>query len=352
MRFIPIDQIRGLAISAMILAHFGPGIWDRIGITGPLLDVLLLIGRFATPTFIAIFGFTIAFAYISKSRNNPAAVRAKLFKRSGVVLLSAIVVSLPSMISTLQSEDYWGGSLILNLLLNLYGVLIFYTLAIFSAGLLIGPISRAPYILPAVIGSVAVFVGTFLGYDAWESQGQSGAEIFRLVLVSGKYAFFTNFGVALMLVSLGWYIKNLLISGCRVGTVLLVIGIVMLFCGLSLGRLVGWRSLSQLHSSYGAPPQLWYLCVVGGVMLMIMAVFDSIKIPFFSFFLEHTGRNPLAIYVSHAFVLPAVSLLRSLAPWLPNAAQIMLPLCIFFFYWAFIIIKSSRPLSVNRTATE
>lgn len=348
MRFIPIDQTRGLAISAMILAHFGPGIWNRIGITGLLLDVLLLIGRFATPTFIAIFGFTLAFAYIPKSRDNPEIVRSKLLKRSWVVFLAAIVVSLPSIFSTLQSESYWGNSLIMNIIINLYGVLFFYTLAIFSAGLLIGHISRSPYLLPAVIGSGAVFFGTFLGYDAWESQGQSAAEVFRLILVSGKYAFFTNFGFALMLVSLGWHIKSLLSSGYKLGPVLLVIGTVMLLCGLSMGRLVGWRSFSELHSGYDAPPQLWYLCMVGGAMLLIMAIFDSIKIPFISFFLEHTGRNPLSIYVAHAFVLPGVSLLRFLAPWLPSAVQIMLPLCIFFFYWVFIIMKSSRSLSVIR----
>lgn len=350
MRFIPIDQTRGLAISAMILAHFGPGIWERIGITGPLLDVLLLIGRFATPTFIAIFGFTIAFAYISKAMDNPAIVRAKLFERSRVVLLAAIAVSTPSLFSTLQSEVYWGDSLILNLLLNLYGVLFFYTIAIFSAGLLIGPLSRAPYTLPAVVGSGAVFIGTFLGYDAWESQGQTTAELFRLVLVSGKYAFFTNFGVALMLLSLGWHMKNLLSAGYRLGPILLAIGTVMLFCGLSMGRLVGWRSLSELHSEYGAPPQLWYLFMVGGTMLVIMAVFDNVRIPFVSFFLEHTGRNPLSIYVAHAFVLPGVSLLRTLAPWLPDIIQMILPLCIFFTYWVFIIIKSSRPLPTSRMA--
>lgn len=344
MRVVPIDQTRGLAIAAMILAHFGPGVWNRMGITGPLLDCLLLIGRLATPTFIAIFGFTLAFAYVPKARTSPKIVRAKLIGRSRLVFLAAVCVSIPTFLATLQSRSHWGNSLALNIALDLYGVLFFYTLAILCAGLLIGPISRAPYALPAVMGSGAVFVGTFLGYDAWASQGETLSELFRLVLVSGKYAFFTNFGVALMLVSLGWHMRNLLNSGQRLAPVLLSIGTVMLFLGLGMGRIVGWRRLSDLHSGYDAPPQVWYLCMVVGVMLLAMAFFASVRIPFVSFFLEHTGRNPLSIYVAHAFVLPGGSFLRQVFPNVPDTVNIAFPLCLFLLFWVFVVMKSARLL--------
>lgn len=348
MRFLPIDQTRGLAIFAMVLAHFGPGFWERLGLEGPVLDGLLLIGRFATPTFIAIFGFTLAFAYLDKARTNPKAVRAKLFSRSYLVLLAAVVVAIPEIVTTFQFQEYWGGSIFLNLFLDLYGVLLFYTFAICFAGLFISFLAQSPYVLPAIMGAAAIFIGTFLGYDAWPSQGQSMAEIVRLYLVSGKYAFFTNFGMALMLASLGWHMKNLLKTGVALGPILLAIGSIMLLLALSMGRIVGWRTFSQLHSGYDAPPQLWYLMMVAGVMLIIMGLLDRVRIPFVSTFLEHTGRNPLSIYVSHAFVLPGVSLLRFAFPTLPQVVHIAIPLAIFLFYWAFIITTSIRVESTDR----
>ncbi|TCM78988.1 heparan-alpha-glucosaminide N-acetyltransferase domain-containing protein [Rhodovulum steppense] len=350
MRFVAIDQTRGLAIAAMIMAHFGPGVWERLGLEGLLLDVFLLIGRFATPTFIAIFGFTLAFAYVSKAEIGPAEVRAKLIRRSGFVLLAAIVVSFPSYVTTMLSAEHWGDSIPLNIILNTYGVLLFYSLAIFAAGLLIAPIARSPYIFPIIIGGMAVFFGTYLGYDAWSYQGKTTTELLRLFLVSGKYAFFVNFGLALMLVAFGWHIRKIKSSDRDVGPTLLVSGVVLLLLSLSIGRIVGWRSLAELHSGYDAPPQIWYLFAVCGVMFAIIACFDRVRIPFFSFFLEHTGRNPLAIYVAHAFVLPAVSAFRLISPGLPDLIHATLPLLIFFCYWTFVIWKSSRGSSNFRTA--
>lgn len=348
MRFVAVDQTRGLAISAMILAHFGPGVYERIELEGTLLDVLLLIGRFATPTFIAIFGFTLAFAYIPRAMHDPSAVRVRLIARSRLVLLAAIAVSIPGIIMIVHSEGYWGNALYLNLLLVLYGVLFFYALALFSTGLLIGPISRAPYTFPAIVGAALIFVGTWLGYDAWTPGGESGTELLRLFLVSGKFSYFVNFGIALMLASLGWHMAGLRKNGTRLAPILLSIGIVMLLCGLSIGRIVGWRTLSDLHAYYGAPPQIWYLCMVCGAMLMIMAFFDSVRIPAVSFIMEHTGRNPLSIYVAHAFVLPGVSLLRVLTPQFSDVIHVSLPLIIFLGYWASVVLRSGRAAPAGR----
>lgn len=342
-RFSAVDQVRGLAIAAMILAHFGPGFYSRVEISGPVLDVLHLIGRFATPTFIAIFGFTIAFAYIPKALVNPEAVRNKLFGRAKVVLLAAIAVAVPSFLKTfLGGGEHWGGSMLMALLLDVQGVLFFYAAAIFTVAFFIGQISRAPFTFPLLLGSGLIFIGTWFGYDAWP-HGEAGIiELLRLFLVSGKYAYLVNLGVALMLVSLGYLISNLLRSGVKVWPALLTIGVVMLLCGLSLGRVVGWRTLADLYTHYGAPPQLWYLCMVCGAMLVFLAMFSAVALPGVSFFLDHTGRNPLSLYVAHAFVLPSVSLMRAIAPSVPDILIIAVPLLMFLAYWTAVILRSSR----------
>jgi len=342
LRFIALDQTRGLAITAMILAHFGPGIYERIGLEGWLLDLLLLMGRLATPTFIAIFGITLAFVYVPKAAVDPIAMRQKLIKRSGVVLLAAIAVSTPEFILTFNSDTYWANSLFLNLLLNFYGILTFYVLAIFSCGLIIGPLSAAPYAFSLIFGSTLIFVGSVLGYDAWPSVGPGLLEWFRFVLVSGKYAYLVNLGCLLMLVAFGSHLKRELKANSGVNLTLLTAGIATLLCGLAVGRIVGWRTVADLHSKYDAPPQLWYLSAVIGTMFLVIALFNSFKIPAVSFIMEHTGRNPLSIYVAHAFVLPAVAFLRFWFPFLPDALHTSIPMLVFLLYWTRIIYQSSR----------
>lgn len=351
MRFSAIDQVRGAAIVAMIVAHFGPGFWERIQLQGVILDAFALFGRLATPTFIAIFGFTIAFAYLPKAQDDPVAMRAKLFQRSGKVLAAALVTSLPQYMVTLNSNTFWGDSLVLNLILNSYGILLFYALAIFVTGLFIGHVALDPYMVPTIAGAVLIFLGTYLGHDAWGYGGQTARELARLVLVSGKYAFLVNFGMVLMLVGFAWHIRSLRSAGFGVNRLLLASGLVLLLVSLSMGRIVGWRSIADLQSGFAAPPQIWYLCAVLGIMLIGLVFFDKFSIPALSFFLEHTGRNPLAIYVAHAFVLPLVELSRFLNPGAPDVVHIAMPLFAFLTYWAKIIIVSNR-VSVRLTVAK
>lgn len=340
-RFNVIDQTRGLAISLMIVAHFGPALWNRIGLQGPLLDLISLFGRFATPAFIAIFGFTIAFAYLDRAVKDPIGISKKLILRSGVILFAALSVAFPGYLNTLIADEHWGESITLNLLLNTYGVLLFYALAVFSTGLLIFPLARKPYIFPIVLGAILVYVGSYLGYDAWSPHGETAAELLRLMLVSGKYGFLVNYGVALILVSFGWHLRQLLRSGREVGALLLVAGVVLLLLSLSMGRIVGWRDLADLKSGYVAPPQIWYLLAICGVMMVTMYILNRSRIPYLSFFLEHTGRNPLSIYIAHAFVLPAISLMRTLVPQLPDLVCMIVPTFSFLCYWILLIRRSS-----------
>lgn len=342
MRFLAIDQVRGAAIFAMILAHFGPGLWSRIGLQGAPLDIITLIGRFATPTFIAIFGMTIAFAYIPKAQANPWAIQKKLLLRSRTVFFASALVSTPALINTLNSHIFWGDSITLNLILDAYGVLTFYVIAILFTSMIIPYIARSPYYFPMALGSALIYLGTFLGFDYWGSGHQTGTELLRLYLVSGKYAFLTNYGIVLLIVSFGVLIRAMMLEGKNVNKILFLSGFCIILFGLSNGRIVGWRHISDLHSKYDAPPQVWYILTIFGVMTIALFIFNKFKIPFVSFLMEHIGRNPLSIYVAHAFVLPITAMLRKISPNTPDFLNISLPLLAFFIFTAVILMRSSR----------
>ena len=335
-RFYALDEARGFAICAMILAHFGPGLYERIGLSGITLEILQFIGRLATPGFILIFGFTLGIAYLPKSISSPHKTRMILLSRSYKVFLCALIISIPSIV-TMGYQDYWVGATdhsYFDYFLSTYSVLIFYTFAIFISAFLIHPISQFPVILPITLGAGFVFIGTILGYEIWAASLES----LRLIFVSGKYGVLVSLGCALLFLPIGHYLKQESFSDHAVKVVLPLIGISIIFLSLSCGRLVGWRSLSDLTLSYVAPPQIWYLALVGGILCLLISFFASVKLPVVSRFLSLTGQMPLRIYVAHAFVLPCVTLFKSDFVGISGALSISIPLVIFFIYWGWVVI--------------
>ena len=149
-----------------------------------------------------------------------------------MVLLAAIAVSVPSYMQIFCLENFGGGSLALQAMLNSYSVLLFYAFAIFIVAWILPRLAYAPATAPVILGRTLILSGTWLGYDTWQSQGQRLAEWVRLILVSGKYALLTNVGVALLLVTSGWHVRARMQRGEAVAPMLLVAGIAF-FCAAS-----------------------------------------------------------------------------------------------------------------------
>lgn len=89
----------------MILAHFGPGVYERLGVGGTARALLDLIGRVATPAFVLIFGITLAIVYVPKSRVVPDATMRGLINRSGLVFVCSLIVTISSTVNVLMTAD-------------------------------------------------------------------------------------------------------------------------------------------------------------------------------------------------------------------------------------------------------
>lgn len=339
-RITALDQTRGLAIICMILSHFGPGLYERVGIGGTVRDLLDLIGRMATPMFVLIFGLTLAIAYMPKARRDPAPVRRALLRRSVMVFACSIVVVLPSTLTGLYDEGMDMG--LYRILLQQYSVLSFYTVAIAITGLACRFLAPDPLRNGALAGSILIFVGTLLGYDSWQPNDGSPDELARMLFVSGKYGVLVLLGASWMTMGLGEFIRRQLREGRPFRRDILIIAVAMMLLALSQGRIVGWRTLADLAQQYAAPPQIWFFMLAGGAMLACVAVLDRYRIPVAGFVLEHVGRNPLTIYLAHAFVLPAVALIRELVPALPDALVTIGCMGVFLAVCAAIVYRSAR----------
>lgn len=338
-RFAALDQVRGLAILCMVMSHFGPGVYERVGIGGEFRRTLDLVGRFATPAFVLIFGITLAIVYIPKARTNPQATCRTLIRRSGLVFLCSLVVALHGTVKALLAADQ--PDFIFRLMLAQYSVLTFYTVAIFVTALVIKFIARDPSRVGLVAGALLIFGGSVLGYAALPPQGRNWLELFRLLFVSGKYGVFVLMGCAWLMIGIGMLIRKHLQNGTSFHKDVLSIAVAMALLGLSDGRIVGWRTIGDLAAGFGDPPQFWYLSVIGGGLLMALVLLDRFRLPGVGFVLERVGRYPLSIYVAHSFVLPAVELFRHIAPSVPDMIWTVTCLLLFLGYCAYKVWRST-----------
>lgn len=336
-RFEALDQLRGFAILAMIFAHFGPGVYERLHITGKTLAALELFGRFATPAFVLVFGLTLAIIYVPKEQEAPTRARKMLLNRAGKVLLCSFLIMLPGTI-----ERVYKGASTYDLISSQYSVLTFYAVGMTITALLIGFFAKNAGSRGMVLGSAFVFLGTYLAYEAWPAQEGTLADLPRILFVSGKYGVLVLLGCAWMMMAVGMYIQHCLTNGLAFRRNIAIIGLAVLLVGLSDGRIVGWRDIDDLALNFHAPAQLWYMSIVAGLSLILLAALDKYEATFISPLMAQVGRYPLGIYVAHAFVLPGVEFLRHVFPGIPDAVSITVCLGAFLCYCAYKVMPGLR----------
>ena len=96
-RFTAIDETRALAIISMMIMLFGPGVFQRIPALAPLAEPVLFWGRFATTTFILVFGVTVGFVYYERFQgtSRPQVLKA-VHARSRLLVLCALLICVPT----------------------------------------------------------------------------------------------------------------------------------------------------------------------------------------------------------------------------------------------------------------
>src|SRR6478672_11037322 len=65
-RLLGLDQARAVAIIAMMVFHFAPGVFIQLPRFEPFRDPVLWFGRMATPAFVVVFGVTAGFVFLSR----------------------------------------------------------------------------------------------------------------------------------------------------------------------------------------------------------------------------------------------------------------------------------------------
>ncbi len=303
-----LDQARALAILAMIWAHLGVGVLNRLAVPEPWDDLLMYVGRFATPAFIVIFGLTVGFVYFERFRLGARRdITARFLRRAGWLALAAAVISAPQLLDLIRHADFrprpW--------LIESYSILTYYTLALLSMGLWLRWIAPRPYRRSVITGVLLWTAGTMLAFRLWLFSGETLLEGFRLHLVSGSYGYLQLTGTALLALPCGLWLRRCFERHQTDAALrrLASIGLALWLAGIAWGAAVGEFSLANIASgSVKGPPRAWYFLHFGGLTLLVLAALHAAAS---ASRLVHAALYPLALlgqcaltlYVGHKVIL-------------------------------------------------
>lgn len=347
-----LDQARAVAFIAMILAHFAPGVFERVPSLASLHDPVRWFGRLATPAFMVIFGVTAGFVFLPRYvRGTPGDTGRKLVRRAAIVFVCAIAIVIPEWIRFACLPERPGGW---DWVFEVYSVLVFYTIGLAVLPLWLRLLSRQT-LIRAIVCGVALWLIGIEGYRSWEGHERSLPEFIRMLLVSGPYAYFQMMGTALVAMPLGLYLRRALQSGRgdRVLVGYLLLGLAVSAAGAVWGFSRGEIDpVKIINGELRIPPRAWYFLHFGGIALAMIPILEFATRPWLlrsaGYALALFGQTSLLLFTGHAFVLPLLKLTDTVGtlhgPW-----RVSIPFAAFAAFCGIVMYVRHRQNERKRT---
>ncbi|MBL8762964.1 MAG: DUF2029 domain-containing protein [Phycisphaerae bacterium] len=320
-RLDSLDQVRAVAFGGMVLAHFLPGVAERLPRWGPVWDAMTFASRFATPGFVTVFGLTAGFVFLDAARRGDTSRLGGRLLRRVLLLILCIGITHFGMFRTRVLAGDWRVS---SWLTAFYCVLSFYALAVASLPVWVRVLARAPAYAAAAAGLVLWTVGAWLAFVAWRDEPADDlAAVIRLYTVSGDYAYLPLMGTALLAMPLGAAVRGAMRAG-ELDAMLrrvLTLGMVTAAVGVAYGELIGDMSYEGIvNSTVKDPARGWYYMLFGGCAAALVAGLGLIvprvrRFALALYPLTLAGRCALPLYVAHIMVQPSLAVVdRLMAP--------------------------------------
>lgn len=354
-RLTGLDQARGVAILAMLAAHFAPGLFVQEPALQPLRVPVLAFARLATPTFVVVFGVTIGFVYLPRYRRlGPGPTASGLAHRAGVLSLCAVVIALPPWARLVVTGDTDPGAW----LAGLYSVLLFYVLALAVLPAWMRWLAPEPsgtgHLLKCLATGAGLWVLGTAGHRLIPAGPPGGPEFVRMLLVSGSYAYLQLMGTALLAIPVGVWLRDRWEAGAdrpALGRVLLT-GLAVAALGGVWGWAVGeYDTAGLLSGALRTPPRAWYFLHIGGFGLALIPALELLTrsarlVRSAARGLALFGQVGLVIYTGHVFVLPGLAMVDRLVP-LHGASRVAAALGPFAGFCALVIYTRHRRTAVS-----
>lgn len=335
-----ITMARAVMALSVILSHWGPGLFERLGIARQAEGAMAFLYRMGTPGFAAVFGIGIGYFMLPDFAARRDSVLRRLQGSFRLVLLGLALLAAIRLTNAALRHEPLGGFEIAN---DFYGVLAYYALMLGTARWWLPPLARLRHPIPWLLGGLPVL------WLLWQAvplllpsgQVQSLLEWPRLMLGAGGYNIFKMSAVAAGGMAIGVWMavqpdsravsRNLLIGG----------GLGMSLAALSIVEADGALALTRRGSPVftSLPGLIFYLSFAGfatGLFLRFLLSWETlpggVRAPLK--LLLVTGGLALPIYVFHGLVMPGQSLLNALG--VEGGMALLIPMGLFLLVMAYL----------------
>lgn len=301
-RLVWLDSLRGVAILSLIVIHYIGAVESRGLVSTDVVEIVKSFFRVATPLFITVFGFTIAYIYygkVSEPKDLKKLIAWSLNRLPKVLLAREVIVLIYSF-----SHPEQLNSLVDVLLYKQFSIageiLTFYFLAIMLT----------PYVLYFVYNfrkSITLPCFFFIYMSSYLTginfSAENNSALFRLFFYD-IYPFFPFYScvvvgmyLAILYVELGDDKKRLLFFS--------ILSLSTMLAGVMYLNTVTSSLLHDLSTAYfKSPPHPAYLLIYIGLSILIsIAIAFSVSRNFFPAYINHIlkviGKNSLLAYVLH-----------------------------------------------------
>ena len=324
-----ITMTRALMALSVVISHWGPGLFSRLGLDQRAEAVLALIYRAGTPGFAAVFGIGIGYFMLPDFAQKRTSVLQRLAASFRLVMLGIVLLAIVKLANMLAEGGTLGG---LQVAHAFYGVLGYYALMLGTARWWLPPLARLRHPIPWLLAGLP---GLWL---LWQivppllpsAQMQSVLEWPRLMLVAG-YNVFKMTAVAAAGMAAGFWLSRQKDSRQAATTLAVAGGLGLALSVMTILEAYGNDAFLRRGSPAftSMPGLILYLSLaVLGVGLFLAALLSWERLSAFPRLplklLVVIGGLALPIYVFHGLVIPVRNLLVMAG--LPGAVALLLPM--------------------------
>ncbi|WP_265501157.1 AMP-binding protein [Paracoccus beibuensis] len=312
-----ITMMRAIMALSVILSHWGPGFFGRLGVAQQAETALSFLYRMGTPGFAAVFGVGIGYFMLPDFAAKRKSVLRRLNNAFRLVLLGMVLLATIRLANLVVRDQPVTG---LEVAHAFYGVLGYYALMLGTARWWLPPLARPARPIPWLLAGLPVL------WILWQiaplllpwQQFQSVLEWPRLMLLAG-YNVFKMSAVAAAGMAVGVWMSRQRDSAEAARRLMLGGGLAMVLAALSLVEAHGVHVFDNRGSAVftSLPGLVFYIAFAGfgiGLFLRLLLSWDSLsaalRLPLQVLLV--IGGLALPIYVFHGLVIPGRDLLAAL----------------------------------------